>query len=233
MITTPDRTDRWVPADIPAMLRRRVVDANDGIVATAGIVEGFAGAGASGATATVAALAAMVAGGIALGGARYNEAAVERDAALAVIEEERRQLALLPDDELTELAALYEAKGLSPRLAREVAVALSERDALAAHVDVEHGLAVDGVPTPPMVTATLAGLAFALGSAVPLLSVLLAPDAWRVAVIFVTVVLSLCVTSAIAARAGHTSVGRTAARTVTVGVATMLLTLAGGSLIDL
>ena len=76
-------------------VRSLVVDANDGIIATAGIVEGFAGAGATEITITIAAFSAMVAGGIALGGAKYAEEATERDAQLALIDEERRQLALL------------------------------------------------------------------------------------------------------------------------------------------
>ena len=67
----------------------------------------------------------MVAGGIALAGAKYAEEAAERDAQLALIEEERQQLALAPEEETAELAALYEAKGLSPHLAREVATELT------------------------------------------------------------------------------------------------------------
>ena len=80
------------------MVLALVVDANDGIIATAGIVEGFAGAGASATTITIAAFSAMVAGGIALGGAKYSETATERDAEQALIDEERMQLELSPDN---------------------------------------------------------------------------------------------------------------------------------------
>ena len=68
------------------------MDGNDGIMATAGIVEGFIGAGAATETILVAAIAAMVAGAIAMGSAKYAEAAIERDATNALIAEERRQL---------------------------------------------------------------------------------------------------------------------------------------------
>jgi VIT1/CCC1 family predicted Fe2+/Mn2+ transporter len=125
-------------------VRSLVVDTNDGIIATAGIVEGFAGAGATDSTILIAAFSAMVAGGISMGGARYAEEAAERDAEFALIDEQRRELSLSPEAERAELAALYEAKGLSPRLAAEVASELTAKDALAAHVDIEHGLSLAG-----------------------------------------------------------------------------------------
>lgn len=212
-------------------IRSLVVDANDGIIATAGIVEGFVGAGATQTTIAVAAFSAMVAGGLSLGGAKYAEAATERDAELTLIEEERLQLAVSPEEERAELAALYELKGLSAELAREVATELTTKDALAAHVDAEHGLTLRATGRAPVVIALSAGLAFAVGSGVPLLAVLLAPDAWRAAVTFVAVIASLAATSLIAARAGGTQVGRTLTRSLLIGVTAMLVTLIGGAVI--
>ena len=104
-----------------ARVRELMVDANDGIIAVAGIGEGFVGAGASRAAGLLAVVAATVAGSVALAGAKYTEAANERDAEQALIDEEARQLALSPEDELAELTELYVEKGLSPGLAGEVA----------------------------------------------------------------------------------------------------------------
>jgi VIT1/CCC1 family predicted Fe2+/Mn2+ transporter len=212
------------------MLREAVVDANDGIIATAGIVEGLAAAGATGSAVLIAIFSAMIAGGIAVGGAKYSEAASERDAQMALIEYERRQLELSPEQELAELVRLYEAKGLSPALAREVAGELTERDALAAHVDAEYGLSLTTGPDRPLLAAALAGFSFAAGAAVPLLTVFVAPDAWRIPVTFTAVVLSLTITSFVVARAGHTEVLRTIVRTVTIGVLAMGITLLAGHL---
>ena len=199
------------------------------LIATAGIVEGFLGAGARGSTIIVAAFAAMVSGGIALGGAKFSEEAAERDAERALIEEERQQLTVLPHEELTELAEHYRTRGVSPDLAAQVAAELSAHDALAAHVVAEHGIDL-AVPRPrPVVVATTAGLAFAIGAAVPLLTALLAPHDLRAAVTFLAVALSLCVTSYIVARAGGTAIGRTIARTVVLGILTMTITVIGGS----
>jgi hypothetical protein len=78
-------------------LRDLVIDANDGIVAIAGVVEGVLSAGLGNRSAATAVLMATIAGGIALGGSRYTEAAAERDARQSLLDEERRQLRQAPD----------------------------------------------------------------------------------------------------------------------------------------
>ncbi|MEO6822950.1 MAG: VIT1/CCC1 transporter family protein [Candidatus Nanopelagicales bacterium] len=207
-----------------------MVDANDGIVATAGIIEGFVGAGATGNSILVAALSAMIAGGIAVGGAKYSELAVGRDARVALIEAERRQLELSPDEEFLELVDLYRAKGLSLPLAHEVATELTERDALAAHADAEYGVSLADAGPSALRAAAASALAFALGAAIPLLAVMLTPDAWRVPVTFVAVIVSLTITSWVVAIAGRTHVIRTIVRTVVIGTAAMAITLFVGHL---
>lgn len=212
-------------------LRSLVVETNEGIIATAGVVEGFAGAGAQGVSLVVAALCAMIAGGIALASARYAEEAAEYDARLQIVAEERLQLQLSPDQELAELVALYEAKGLSPALARQVAAELTALDPLAAHVDAEHRLSLREVRWAPAIIATAAGISFALGSAIPLLSILLTPDEWRGRVTFAAALVSLSITSVFLARMGVVRVRRALTRTVAVGAIAMLLSFAAGWLL--
>jgi VIT1/CCC1 family predicted Fe2+/Mn2+ transporter len=220
----------WARVD-HARVREHAVDANDGIIASAGIVEGLLGAGASSAILLVASLAAMVGGGFALAGMRYAETADERDAQLAILEAERRRIALTPAEEEAELAELYRERGLSPELAHAVAAELSAGDALAAHAEAEYGIVLRDRRTTPRTTAVLAGLAFALGAGVPLLVILLAPAAWRSAATIVAVVVALSLTALVTASVGGTSVLRTVFRTVSIGLATMLLTYVGGSLL--
>jgi vacuolar iron transporter family protein len=223
-------TRMWARMD-RSRVREHVVDTNDGIIAPAGIVEGLLGAGASGTILLVASLAAMVSGGLALGGMRYAETADERDARRAVLEAERRRIALSPAEEEVELAELYQDRGLSPRLARAVAAELSARDALAAHAEAEYGISPRDHPATPWTTAVVAGLAFALGAGVPLLGVLLAPPPWRSAATVLAVVAALSLTASVSAAASETSIPRTVLRTVSIGVATMVLTFIGGSLL--
>jgi VIT1/CCC1 family predicted Fe2+/Mn2+ transporter len=212
-------------------VREHAVDANDGIIASAGIVEGLLGAGASSTILLVASLASMIGGGFALAGMRYAETADERDARQAIIEAERRRIALTPAEEEAELAELYRSRGLSPQLAQAVAAELSAGDALAAHAEAEYGIVLRDRPVTPWTTGVVAGLAFAVGAGIPVLVILLAPAAWRSAATVLAVVVALSMTALLIASIGGTNVPRTMFRTVSIGLATMLLTYAGGSLL--
>jgi VIT1/CCC1 family predicted Fe2+/Mn2+ transporter len=132
---------------------------------------------------------------------------------------------------LAELAALYEAKGLSPGLARQVALELSARDALAAHIDAEHRLPLRDIRGAPDIIAVGAGIAYAAGSTIPLLAVLLARDDLRAPVTFVATVASLAATSFFLARVGVSRVANTLTRNVLVGMTAMGLSLLAGWLL--
>lgn len=223
-------TGVWARVD-HARVREHAVDSNDGIIASAGIVEGLLGVGASSAILIVASLAAMVGGGLALAGMRYAETADERDARQAIIEAERRRIALTPAAEEAELAELYQARGLSPQLARAVAAELSAGDALAAHAEAEYGISLRDRRVTPWTTGVLAGLAFAVGAGIPLLVILWAPAAWRSAATVLAVVAALSLTALLIASIGGTNIPRTVFRTVSIGVVTMLSTYIGGTLL--
>ena len=230
--TTAGRIGGWLRRGMfdRARVRAMTVDVNDGIIATAGIVEGFSGAGAGLVTLIIAAVSAMIAGTMALAGAKYAEAAGDRDAELALMEEERRQLALSPQEEFVELVEHYRARGLSDELARQVAGELTAQDALGAHLRAEHGFSETDV-TRPTPVALLAGVCFAVGSGVPLFAILIVPADTRALWTLVVVSTALVITSVIAARSGRVSVARTVGRAVGIGVTTMLLTLGVGYLI--
>ncbi|QFU96566.1 Fe(2+)/Mn(2+) transporter pcl1 [Luteimicrobium xylanilyticum] len=212
-----------------ATLRAFVVDANDGIVATAGLLEGFAGAGASDSVLLLAASAATIAGSLSIGGARWAEEAAERDAQLVLAAEEAAQLAANPDDEIAELAAYWERKGLTPALALEVARQLSAKDALAAQLESEHGIASIPYVASTVRAGALAALSFLVGALVPLLVTTLVPGRIEAWAILAAVVLSLGLTSVVAWRSGHLSFPRVVTRALTVGVGTVLVGYVAGS----
>ena len=213
-------------------LRDLVIDTNDGIVAIAGVVEGVLAAGLSNLAAGTAVLMATIAGAISIGGSRYAEEAAERDARDVLLEEERRQLRRSPDQELDELTAFYEAKGLAPELARVVAIELTVADALAAHAEEEHGIEVSEPQPSPLVAAIASALVFAFGAAVVVVTVVLTPSTWRVPTTFVAVTIALALSSLVVARWGDVPLGRTLARNVTIGLAAMVVSFAIGSLIE-
>jgi VIT1/CCC1 family predicted Fe2+/Mn2+ transporter len=211
----------------PRIWRDLVIEVNDGIIATAGIVEGLVAADVRNRTILISAAIALVVGSASSAGARYTEAAFHRDAALAAVAQEREQIERDPEAELEELVQIYVAKGLSPGLARQVATELMEHDALAAHV--EEDLDVDDEDFLPAGRLSVAvGLAYAAGAALPILISLLVPAQTRVLTTLVAVTISLVITSYVGARIGHTHPARTVLRAVVVGVGTLLLALLVG-----
>lgn len=215
----------------PASLRSWTVDANDGIIATAGVLEGFAGAGASDATLLTAAVVATVVGALGLGGAKWSEEAAEREAQLRVAREEAAQLELSPDEEIAELAGYYERKGLATGLARQVAEQLTAADALGAQLEAEHGIREVMSRAAPAWAGVTASAAFVLGALVPLLITILVPGTLEAWAVLLAVIVSLILTSFVSARTGGTGVVRTAARSLTVGVGTLGASYLAGLLI--
>ena len=143
------------------------------------------------------------------------------------------KLDLSPDEELRELVALYEAQGVSPDLAQQVATELSSPDALTTRADAEHGIEPRQRPLRPIVAAALAGLAFAVGALIVVATILSTPRSARLPTTFFAVAFSLALTSLVLARWGQVPAGRTIVRNVGVGVTAMFASLAIGSLFDL
>lgn len=210
-------------------LRAGVLGANDGIVSTAGIVVGVAGATAESGPIFTAGLAGLVAGAVSMALGEYVSVSTQRDSETALLVKERRELADTPEEELRELAAIYQAKGLSAATAAQVATELSEHDALAAHVDAELGIDPDDLAN-PVSAAVASAVAFTVGALLPLIAILLPPPAWRVPVTVVAVLLALAVAGATSARIGGSAPGRAVARVVLGGGAGLALTYAIGSL---
>lgn len=207
-------------------------DANDGVIVTSGILEGFAGAGASHSILVTAATAATISGALGLGGATWAATAGEREAQLALAAEERARLAANAAGEIVELADYYVQKGLEPALARQVAEQLSAHDALSAQLQVEHGFDRVMSAATPVWAGVSAAVAFGLGAAAPLLITLVVSASAESWAILVAAVASLTLTSLVAARAGELSVSRTLVRTLVVGVGTLAVSyLAGRALL--
>ncbi len=148
--------------------RKSILDINDGITSAAGVAEGFISAGASTRTLLLAGTALILAGGSAAAGARYSEERTEWEMNHALLEAERASIESDPAGEFEELVGIYQAKGLSLPLARQVAEALTERDPVAAHADAELRLEALGPTSGAMPAALTAGACYGIGAAVPL-----------------------------------------------------------------
>jgi vacuolar iron transporter family protein len=155
-------------------LRAGVLGANDGIVSTAGIVMGVAGATAERSPVFVAGVAGLVAGALSMGAGEYVSVNAQRDSERAMLALEAEELERMPETEQRELAKMYERKGLSRETARKVAQELTEHDALAAHADIEFGIDADNL-TNAWHAAFASMVAFTLGALLPLLVITLSP----------------------------------------------------------
>ncbi|WP_435217307.1 VIT1/CCC1 transporter family protein [Streptomyces sp. bgisy034] len=212
-------------------LRAAVLGANDGIVSTAGLVVGVAGATDDRSALLTAGLAGLLAGSMSMAAGEYVSVSTQRDSEKAALAQEKRELREQPEAELEELTELLERRGLSRDVAQEAAVQLTERDALKAHARVELGIDPD-LLTNPWHAAWASFLAFTAGALLPLLAMVLPPAEWRVAVTVVSVLASLALTGWSSARLGAAAPGRAMLRNVVGGALAMGVTYAAGSLLD-
>jgi VIT1/CCC1 family predicted Fe2+/Mn2+ transporter len=212
-------------------IRPQVPEASDGILTSAGICEGFAGAGVSSSVLLFAGFAGLVAGTLAMGAVEYSKLRAEQDRQAAQLAAERAQLETAPDAELDELTGLYVARGLSVDLARQVAVQLTAHDALAAHAEVELGITSASRAAPLRDTLAVSA-AFAAGALLPWLAIVLIPGPSRAPVTFVIVLAALALTGWVSARMSGVSPVMPMVRTASIGGLSMLITYAAGLLLN-
>lgn len=211
-------------------LRAGVLGANDGIVSVAAIVVGVAGATTATGPILTAGLAGLVGGAISMALGEYVSVSSQSDSERALIAKERQELRDMPDEELDELAGLYQARGLSAQTARQVAVELTAHDALAAHLSAELNIDQDDVVS-PWHAAVASAAAFTIGAILPMLAILLPPPGWRVPVTFVAVLVALAITGAISAHIGGSSRPRAMIRVVIGGALALAATYGVGALL--
>ena len=211
-------------------MRTNIPEATDGILTSAGICEGFAGADVSPHVLAFAGFAGLVAGTLAMGAVEYSKLRAEHDRQAAQLVAERAQLQTAPNAELDELTRLYVSRGLSPGLARNVAVELTAHDALAAHAEAEYGI-TETTRTAPFRDTLAVSAAFAAGAVLPWLAIILIPGPSRAPVTFVVVLAALALTGWVSARISHVQPIVPMLRTASIGGLSMLITYFAGHLI--
>ncbi|MEV0441114.1 VIT family protein [Streptomyces spectabilis] len=211
-------------------LRAAVLGANDGVVSTAGLVVGVAGATDDRGTLLTAGLAGLLAGSMSMAAGEYVSVSTQRDSEKAALAQEKRELREQPEAELAELTDLLAGRGLSRDVAREAAQQLTERDALRAHARVELGIDPDELAN-PWHAAWASFVAFTVGALLPLLAIVLPPASWRLPVTVVSVLAALALTGLASARLGAADVRPAVLRNVLGGALAMAVTYAAGALL--
>jgi VIT1/CCC1 family predicted Fe2+/Mn2+ transporter len=210
-------------------LRAAVLGANDGIVSVSSIILGVAGATNNRGTIFTAGLAGLVAGAFSMGLGEYVSVSSQRDTERAYIAREKRMLKKYPEKEFEELAAIYRNKGLSDKVAHQVATELTAKDAVKAHLEAEFGLDEEDLNNPTQ--AAFASLvAFTIGGLIPLIAVIVATRNTRVAVTFIAVLIALTITGYLSATVGGASRRKAILRVVLGGALAMAATYIVGRL---
>ncbi len=211
-------------------LRAAVLGANDGIVSTAGVVVGVAGATSDRTAIMIAGVAAVAAGAMSMGAGEYVSVSTQRDSEKALIELETRELEEMPTRELEELTQIYQTKGISRPLAEQVAKELTAHDALGAHLEAELGIDPEEL-TNPWHAAWASMAAFTVGAILPLLVIAFTPESVRVLATVLVVAVSLALTGWVSARLGLSPALKAVLRNVGGGLLAMGVTYGIGALI--
>lgn len=211
-------------------LRAAVLGANDGIVSTASLVVGVAAASAASSDVLLAGVAGLVAGAMSMAAGEYVSVSSQADTEKADLTRERKELAADSEFERNELATIYVNRGVERSLAMKVAEQLMAHDALAAHAREELGISGFSIARP--IQAALASAAsFAVGAAIPLLTVLVVPRIWLIAGVVVISVLLLSLLGGLGAFIGGAPMTKAALRVAFWGAAAMALTAAVGAMV--
>lgn len=210
-------------------LRAGVLGANDGIVSIAALLVGVAAATPPDGVIVTAAAAGIAAGALSMGIGEYVSVSSQRDAERAQLRREEAWQAARPEWELEQLVRLNMETGMSEETARRAAQEQHDHDPLAIHAKMHLGIDPNGLVNPW--SAGIASLiAFTIGGAFPLLTMLLAPESARIPATFAIVIVALAITGFTSARLGHAKRRVGVARNVAGGTLAMIITFGIGTL---
>src|SRR5690349_16931726 len=210
-------------------LRAAVLGANDGIISTASLIVGVASASAHAESILVAGVAGLVGGALSMAAGEYVSVSSQSDTERADLEREKQELATEPKAEEDELAGIYVRRGLHAELARQVARELMAKDALGAHMRDELGI-TEEMTARPLQAALASAASFAVGAALPILTILLAPANALMRAVLAVSLLCLAALGAVAAKAGGASPWRGAVRVLIWSALAMAVTAGVGKL---
>jgi len=215
-------------------LRASILGANDGILSTASIIIGVAAASTTREPIVLAGVAGLVAGALSMAAGEYVSVSSQTDIETSDLDRERKELIEMPEEELQELAMIYQERGLSPELALQVAKQLTEHDALGAHARDELGIN-SMTRAKPLEAALASGASFVFGGILPVLAALIIPVKPMIFWQYILTTLFLIILGAYAARAGGSSVKKAVLRitfwgTIAMGITAYIGHLFGVSL---
>lgn len=210
-------------------LRAAVLGANDGIISTSSLIIGIASAHATHQNILLTGMAGLVSGAMSMAAGEYVSVSSQADTETADLAREREELATQPEHELEELTGIYMKRGLTPALAKQVAVQLTANDALGAHARDELGI-VEAMNARPVQAALASAGTFAMGASLPLLIAFFTSEASIVPLVAATSLMFLALLGGLAAKVGGANIWIGTMRVAFWGALAMAATAGVGSL---
>ncbi len=201
-------------------IRVAVLGANDGILTTASLIVGVAAASTTRELIVLAGVTGIVAGALSMAAGEYVSVSSQSDLESADLQREKQELEDYPREEETELTKIYVERGLSDKLAIEVARELTEHNALEAHARDELGIN-EITQANPFQAAFASGAAFIFGGALPVLVALIGGLEEMIYLQYGFAIIFLGLLGAIAARSGGSSIWKAVIRITFWGTAAM------------
>jgi len=201
-------------------LRAAVLGANDGIISVSSLAIGVAAASSTREPIVLATVAGLVAGALSMAAGEYVSVSSQTDTEKADIEREIQELRDMPEEELNILAQIYEKRGLKKETAMQVAIELTEKDALAAHIRDELGINEISQAN-PIQAALASGTAFTVGGLLPLMAILFAPVKGMEYWLYGFTTIFLIILGTIAAKTGGSSIQKAIVRITIWGTLAM------------
>jgi VIT1/CCC1 family predicted Fe2+/Mn2+ transporter len=212
-------------------LRAAVLGSNDGLVSTASLMIGIAAAQKSDFLIT-AGFAGIAAGAMSMAVGEYVSVKSQNDIEESDKKIEMQHLAIDPEGELEELVHIYMNRGLSEKLAHEVATAMHEKDALQAHLRDELGQ-FEHTKARPIQAAVASAIAFTSGGVIPLIGALVVSTSNQVTAILVFTAFGLLATGVISARIASSPIPKTVLRIFAGGALGVIITAGIGGLLGM
>ena len=201
-------------------LRAAVLGANDGIISISSLAIGVAAASTTIEPIVLATVAGLVAGALSMAAGEYVSVSSQTDTEKADIDREKIELEEMPEEELQILAQIYERRGLKKETAMQVAIELTEKDALGTHIRDELGINEISQAN-PIQAALASGASFTVGGVLPLLVILLAPLKGMEYWLYGFTIVFLIVLGAIAAKTGGSNITKAVLRITVWGTIAM------------
>jgi VIT1/CCC1 family predicted Fe2+/Mn2+ transporter len=210
-------------------LRAAVLGANDGIISISSLAIGIAAASNSREPIVLATVAGLVAGALSMAAGEYVSVSSQTDTEKADIQREIKELEEKPEEELNILVQIYEKRGLKKETAMQVAIELTQKDALATHIRDELGINEISQAN-PIQAALASGASFTVGGILPLLVVLFAPIKGLEYWLYGFTIIFLIILGATSAKTGGSSVTKAILRITIWGTIAMVLSALVGYL---